>query len=260
MSIKLMSAIFETEFTKDFEYEKNGEKRTAKASTAKLVLLAISDHCNDDGQAYPGLSRLETKTALSRQGICDTIDALKYNGILSVIGINGKNNTNTYQINMECFNSRVVKPLDQGSQATLPEVVKPLDLNHQLTINNHKAKLNKKELEQADQQVKDMIEHSKKAKTRSDTLLPEQWSDYAQAFIESTGLQYVPNQQGKWIGAFEVWRNLGVTIQDVKDATGQLHGYNILSPMSLTNTLNGIIATRKRQAENDPYKNFNWVE
>lgn len=146
MSIKLMSAIFEAEF-RDLEYIKDGQTRKTKASTAKLVLLAIADHANDDGEAYPGYTRLETKTALSRQGLSDTLDALKYNGLLVVDEKPSRLRTNNYTINIRCLPAiakelpDIINPLDESShltiksQATLPEIVKPLDHNHQLTIN-----------------------------------------------------------------------------------------------------------------------------
>lgn len=266
MSIEIMSAIFETEFPGDFEYEKNGQKRTAKASTAKLLLLAIADHCNDDGIAYPGLSRLEVKTALSRQGVLDTIKALKYNGILQVVGVKDKHKTNMYQLNLRFFKPTmkdmpqqvyggVVKPLDQGSQATLPAVVKPLGLNHHLTIIKP---LSKKDYQNADKQVLDIIGASDKAKKRTDTLLPEIYQEFARAFTDATGLQYITSQRKKWVGAFEDWNNLGVKAEDVPLAVESLVGYTITSPMSLTNTLNGIVARRK--VDNDPYKNFNWLD
>lgn len=268
MSIKIMSAIFETEFPGDFEYEKNGQKRIAKASTAKLLLLAIADHCNDDGIAYPGLSRLEVKTALSRHAVIDTIEALKYNGILEVVGMNDKHKTNTYQLNLRSFtptlnnipqqlNGGVVKPLHQGSEATSPGVVKPLHLNHHLTINNP---LTETDYQNVDKQVLDMIGLSDKAKKRTDTLLPEQYQEFARAFTEATGLQYMTSQQKKWVGAFEDWNNLGVNVDDIRSAVEAMGGYTITSPMSLTNTLNGIVARRKVSVDNDPYKNFNWLD
>ena len=143
MSVKLMSAIFETEF-RDLQYTKDGESRTAKASTCKLLLLAIADHANDYGEsAYPGYSKLEIKTALSRQGIADTLDALKYNGVLSVAESPSRLNTNNYTINQAAFPAlarelpEVIESshLTTTSQATLLPPVKPLDLKHTLTIN-----------------------------------------------------------------------------------------------------------------------------
>lgn len=140
MSIKLMSSIFDTEFRDLTDIDGN----VTKASTAKLVLLALADHANDEGEgAYPGLTKMELKTGLSRQGIINTYDALKYNGIIFLIG-ESKYGTNNYTINVTAFPPHngsqpalLVNPLDHPSKATLPEVVKPLDLNHPLTI--HKS-------------------------------------------------------------------------------------------------------------------------
>lgn len=138
MSIKLMSAIFETEFRDLIDQEGN----VTKASTAKLVCLALADHANDEGEgAYPGLTKMERKTALSRQGIINTYDALKYNGVIFLQG-ESKFGTNNYTINKDAFPhseegsqpTLLVKPLDHPSKATLPPLVKPLDLNHPLTV------------------------------------------------------------------------------------------------------------------------------
>ena len=89
---------------------------------------------------------MERKTALSRQGILNTYDALKYNGIIYLVG-ESKLGTNNYTINTGCFPSisggqpaLLVNPLDQSTHLTssgqpaLPEVVNPLDHNHTLTI------------------------------------------------------------------------------------------------------------------------------
>ena len=118
MSIKIMSAIFETEFP---DYLTCGECRT-KASTAKIVLLAIADHANDEGEsAYPGLTRLEKKTGLSRQGIVDTLKVLVFNGLLLVADEPSKLNTNNYTVVTSAYPTLH----NSDSQATL--LVKPLD-------------------------------------------------------------------------------------------------------------------------------------
>ena len=147
MSIKIMSAIFEKEIP-DLEYQKRvkrketneivTEKRIAKASTVALLMLAIADHCNDMGEsAYPGITTLEIKTKLSRQGVIDTIEACAQNSLLIVSKKGSKLGSNEYTINLE-YLGLLVKPLYQkkelASKATLPEVVKPLYLNHHLTI------------------------------------------------------------------------------------------------------------------------------
>lgn len=150
MSVKLMSAIFDTEFSDlpTGEYTSEGKAKMAKASSCKIQMLAIADHANDEGEgAYPGLTKLEKKTGLSRQGVIDVQKALKFNGLLSVSDLPSKLGTNDYKINLQCLPilkdasqaTLLVKPLDQSShltgnsQVTLPAVVKSLDLKHPLT-------------------------------------------------------------------------------------------------------------------------------
>lgn len=137
MSIKLMSAIFETEF-RDLQ---DADGNTTKAATAKLVLLALADHANDEGEgAYPGLTKMQLKTALTRPTIINTYDALKYNGIIFLAGIS-KRSTNNYTINVNSFPravdgskpSLLVNPVYLASKPTLPVLVNPLYPNHPLT-------------------------------------------------------------------------------------------------------------------------------
>ncbi len=121
MSVEIMRMVFRAEMD-DLPYEKDGEKRNAKASTVKLLMLAYADHANDEGEsAYPGYTLLELKTALSRQGIADTLEAIQQNGLMTFTG-KSKRDTNSYQINVEKL-AKLVKPLDSQNQ----DRVKPLD-------------------------------------------------------------------------------------------------------------------------------------
>lgn len=162
MSIKIMSGIWYTEFR---DLSLGDEGRNAKASSCKSVLLAIADQANDEGEgSYPGLTRLELKTALSRQGVIDVIKALKYNGLLYVADEPSKLGTNDYKIELSCFpqlsdkndNSLLVKPLDQSShltstsQVALPALVKPLDSIHPLTVHESNIDVSKKSPKRGD--------------------------------------------------------------------------------------------------------------
>lgn len=159
MSVKLMSAIFETEFM-DLQ---DSEGNITKASTAKLVLLALADHANDEGEgAYPGLTKMERKTALSRQGILNTYDALKYNEIIYLVG-ESKFGTNNYTINILCFPCMIggqptllVNPLDHGGQPTLPVLVNPLDPNHPITTHKPSKPRDKERKHQKEVDFKNM--------------------------------------------------------------------------------------------------------
>lgn len=236
MSVKLMSAIFETEF-RDLQDE---EGNTTKASTAKLVLLALADHANDDGEgAYPGLTKMELKTALSRQTIINTYGALKYNGIIYLAGIS-KRNTNNYTINTRAFPKTnidgqatlLVKPLDSTSQAALPELVKPLDPNHPLTIQEPSkevvSELPKTDetkgdyITQADQKVNFILENEKRITERNswegraffrpDHLPLVDW------YHDRTGQTCPKSKQKDWMRALLDWTANNLTVADLKAA------------------------------------------
>lgn len=142
MSVNLMSAIFETEF---FDL-KDEEGSVTKASTAKIVLLAMADHANDEGEgSYPSVERMCRKTALSEQTIRNTWKTLRYNGIIELHGAS-KWGTNNHTINTKSFPRAIGKevqilelyPLDpptgtltppnRSSESSLPVIPEPLTI------------------------------------------------------------------------------------------------------------------------------------
>lgn len=124
MSIKIMSAIFATK-PRDL---KDAGGNVTKASTVKLVLLALADHADEGGKgAYPSLTRVEGKTGLNRRTIINALDALKHNGIISLVG-RSKHNTNNYTILMQALPVTV-----ENGAASTPPMVTPVHLNHPLT-------------------------------------------------------------------------------------------------------------------------------
>ncbi len=112
MSWRLMGMIFSAEI-KDL---KDGAGNVTRASTAKMVLLCLANHVNDEGTgAYPGLTRMQGLTHLSRPTIVNAYDALKFNGYITLVR-KTRYNTNEYRINLEAL---VTAP-EQG--ASTPEV------------------------------------------------------------------------------------------------------------------------------------------
>lgn len=229
MSIKLMSAIFDTEF-RDLPYTKDGEERKAKASTCKLLLLAIADHANDYGEsAYPGYDKLETKTALSRQGISDTLQALVQNGII-LIGENpSRLGTNNYTIVISSFPSLSNQIIDESSHLTQPSQatrlagVKPLDQNHHLTTNESSGHLKTDELQgdyiaEADKTVDAILEAERNAHEadkqgkawRGRELVMDAYLPYGDWWHKKTGLHMYaakakPKANSSWIKEFQAW-------------------------------------------------------
>jgi len=56
--------------------------KAAISPTAKLVLLAIADHADDEGVAWPSIGRIEAFTGLARSSVCRLLDELEAVGLI----------------------------------------------------------------------------------------------------------------------------------------------------------------------------------
>lgn len=81
MSVRQMAAVWELELP----------------SHLKLVLLAIADHANDEGAAFPGQERLAAKCSLAPRTVRDSLAKLEQLDLLRVVR-RGKKQTNLYQL------------------------------------------------------------------------------------------------------------------------------------------------------------------
>lgn len=65
----------------------------------RLVILAVADCANQDGDAWPSLSELQRKTNLSREGVCDALAGLLRIGELEIVkDRKGPRGQNVYRI------------------------------------------------------------------------------------------------------------------------------------------------------------------
>lgn len=266
MSIKLMTAIWYTEFIDLPTGEKHddGKEKFVRSTSAKITLLAIADQANDEGEsAYPGYTRLELKTGLSRQGVADVIKALRYNGIVETSEKPSKLNTNDYKINLSCFprlrdeNARVlvVNSLDQSShltsdsQATLPEVVKPLDLKH--TLNQQETK---QVLSSADKTVDGILAFEKKAQEATQSgnwqgreNTPSHLLKYADWWNSKTGQEMKGKVRADWFKEFTRWNEEQVSLSALEEAFEHVKGWKriVSKPSDVTNDAIAINALPK---------------
>ncbi|MRR31566.1 hypothetical protein EG834_14845, partial [bacterium] len=122
---------------------KDAEGHVTKGSTAKFILLALADHADEKGMgAYPGLTRMELKTGLTRKTIVNALDALKFNGIISLVG-RSKFNTSNYTILIQTLKEKaedgvtstppLVEPLHQDGVITTPPMVSPVHQDSVIT-------------------------------------------------------------------------------------------------------------------------------
>jgi len=246
MSIKLMSAIFDTEF-RDLQ---DAEGNTTKASTAKFVTLALADHANDEGEgAYPSLDTLARKTSLTRQCVINTLDALKFNGIATLVG-SSRRGTSNYTINTACFPRMddgskprlLVNPVDYHQSTEITPPVNPVDPNHTLTIIKPSSKggLSEKEIQQANDKVTFILENEKKVKYQNRDKLPDPYLSFADLYNQLTGQEPTKRSIQDWMMTFEEWKQEGLQSEHIRaayeHATRPEGGFPVGRPGALTNT------------------------
>lgn len=97
-------------------------KNGPPTSTQRIVLLALADNANDEGQCYPSLKTIAEKCALSRRAVAKAIDKLEADGYVSHrrrFTEKGEPTSNVYQVSMERLSIPVVNdvqyPMEQRS-------------------------------------------------------------------------------------------------------------------------------------------------
>lgn len=94
-----------------------------------LMLLAIADFADDDGRAYPSISRLARKCRVTSRYAIVLLDALSQGGELEIkknagpVGQGGR--TNLYRVALNKLVGGHQEPMNQGSQPRQPEDVNP---------------------------------------------------------------------------------------------------------------------------------------
>jgi len=240
-----MSAIFETEFI-DLRDEKGD---VTKASTAKLVLLALADHANDEGEsAYPSVERLARKTALAQQTVRNTFDALRHNGVIFLNG-QSKYRTNNYTINTGSFprlmgNEDGILTLNR-LEGQMGEVspsnrslltLNRLDPNHHINTNKTLVKLSEKEIKEANQMVDAIISNaSRKDLWKGREYFRDNHLPYADWYHETTGQVCMKKIQRAWQKAFSEWHDFGLSFPSLQASYDAKIKWTIVSdPNQLT--------------------------
>ena len=104
-------------------------KSKAVDRSAKMVLLALSDHSNDEGLAFAGLDHIAAKCSLCRRTIQRTMRRMEKRGVLARVertDKRGRTIFNGYQIDLEKLASE--KPTRAGGRVT-PTPPSPDDIH-----------------------------------------------------------------------------------------------------------------------------------
>ncbi len=73
------------------------ESKTLPA-TARLVMLALADHADDEGRCYPSIRRLCERTGLTERSVQNSVKYLCENGYLTVSMNAGPKGVNLYTV------------------------------------------------------------------------------------------------------------------------------------------------------------------
>lgn len=121
--------------------------------TAKLVLLALADHANDDGKCWPGIETVAKKCGISRIAVINNISKLRKSGFVNSerrYTEEGRRTSNVYTLCLSTDNLHTHSLCKESlrkdnvglSKGDLPE---PLD-NRQLKEGDESPPENPKEL------------------------------------------------------------------------------------------------------------------
>lgn len=76
-------------------------KSSKHKGTARLVLLAIADHANDDGECWPSIARIADHANISKRQAVRIVAELEADGSLQIQRGDGRNHTSRYLINSD---------------------------------------------------------------------------------------------------------------------------------------------------------------
>ncbi len=80
--------------------------------TQKLILMAIADHCDDQGCCFPGQDRVAQKCGVSRRTVVRTVSLFERGGLLTVLrrhgGDGGGSRSNYYCVDLSCTELKAV--------------------------------------------------------------------------------------------------------------------------------------------------------
>lgn len=72
-------------------------------STTKLVMLCLANHANDEGMAWPSVSRVAKMTGLTDRAIRTCLGKLRAMGLLLTVAKSNHHKATTYKLNLKDF-------------------------------------------------------------------------------------------------------------------------------------------------------------
>ena len=87
-----------------------------------LVLLALADWANDEGQCHPSVPRIAHKSRLTERQVYNVLKRLQCDGVITVQRGGGRGRLTVYQIHSDRFSGRKSKPKDSAENTEINSV------------------------------------------------------------------------------------------------------------------------------------------
>lgn len=112
-----------------------------------------------------------------------------------------------------------------------------------------KSELSSEEIAEANKKVDAMLEVARKVKYEHRELIPETLVELADVYVEATGQRPSKKSLHDWIATFSEWQGRGASARDLRQALERAgdkkHGFFVVRPGSLTNTLFALMGKRE---------------
>ena len=261
MSVHIMGRVFWTDFHVSYK-DKKGKAVNISPSTAKGVMLAISDSADDFGEnSYQSFETIAKKASIERRSAVRVCKALIENKYLSISGLSPYG-TNNFKVNSSLLGNPPLKrskngrpkTSDSGAETSDPESSYP-----SLPIPTPLAETQKKEIIQSADKSMNFILNAErefvKAQTGGKAWKLRKNFEYDEIILLFADLctrkfgEPIKRDVSLWILEIGAWKDMGFIPSDWKRACEITEKYDIppAKPTSMTNALRTAAQERREK-------------
>jgi hypothetical protein len=190
MSVRIMSAIWE---------------RAPYDGGTLIVLLALGDYCNDEGECFPNICSIARKARLGERQVHNILRDLKNDGVISIQKGGGRGVSNRYRIHTETLNSVSVKP-DSVKPISVKSTTETLQSSSRNpAICNNAIRKNRQEPSRRSVHHPTLEDVTAYCRERRNQVNPQRWFDH----YSSNGWRVGKNSMKDWKAAVRTWEQNG---------------------------------------------------
>ena len=194
MSVRIMSVIWE---------------RAPYDGGTLIVLLALGDYCNDEGECFPNVCSIARKARLGERQVHNILRDLKNDGVISIQKGGGRGVSNRYRIHTETMNSvsvksDSVKPISvkSATETLQSSSQNPAICDNAIRKNRQEPSLEPSRVSVHHPTLEDVTAYCSE---RRNQVNPQRWFDH----YSSNGWRVGKNSMKDWKAAVRTWEQNG---------------------------------------------------